>query len=275
MRPKIFHRKRETRVTIIVGLICGGKIILACDSQTTAGSAKRTDSSKISGLHLAGKPILIAESGDCTLSAKAVENFARELAVCQFDDWRRPADALQDAVRKTKEELVRLNNWENNRDLGEQYLLENPFSLMLAYFDGETPYLYVVNSVPGFAARQKNFAAIGCGGTVGEFILSRAELDKMTHVEGLIAAIYTVEEVKRVDTYCGGPTKAAVLGREKVLFSENDTKQVIASAVEALNGYEDELRKKWNALLQDVITRTNEIYKRKQKPPDSPDIPNP
>ena len=259
--------KRKNPVSIIVGIICQDGIVLACDSQTTAGSAKRTDSDKISHLTFGGKDIIVAEAGDSTLSARAVELLQKQFSLLTFDDWRKPADAAQDAVKILKQELIEVNNWKECQDFAQEYHRENPFSLMLAYFHNKAPYLYVLNSVPGFATREWLFATIGCGGTVAEFILSKADVKSMTRMEALIAAIYTVEEVKRVDTYCGGPTKAAVLSEDKVMFSETESKPIIKAAIETMEGYDQELRAKWYSLLREIIDRTKEKYKQLATPP--------
>jgi len=71
--------------------------------------------------------------------------------------------------------------------VSQQYFQENPYSFLLAYFHDRTPYLYVVNCMPGYAAIQKRFCVIGCGANVGGFILSRALNPKMGHVEALMA----------------------------------------------------------------------------------------
>lgn len=252
--------RKKTRVTIVVGIICKDAIVLACDSQTTEGAAKRTDTTKISALECSGGGVLIAEAGDCTLSGKVVESLAVQLKSSVIDDYRKPADMAQDTVAAMKRDLSRLNNWESLPEMTQNYLDENPFSLMLAYYHQTKPYLYVLNSVPGFATMAKGFVAIGCGATVGEFILGRAGVTEMDTGDALTAAIYTVEEVKRVDIYCGGPTKAAVLGPNRVLYSETESKPIIKSAVDTIAASEEFLKEKWKALIGDLTVRINKNY---------------
>lgn len=238
---------------------------MACDSQTTAGTFKRTDTSKITEYAFGDVPILIAESGDATLAQHALEKFDSLIANSSFDDYRKPADLLQDAVRFSKEELIRLNGWQGHLEIADQYFNENPFSLMLAYFHETTPFLYVVNSMPGFATRQRNFSVIGCGANVGGFILSRALHAKMGHPEALMAAIYTVEEVKKADAFCGGPTNAAVLSARRVMFSESDMQRLVRCAVEAIQSSEIALEQRWKALFNDSLRASSERYNEQKK----------
>ena len=252
-------------MTIIVGIICKNGIVVACDSQTTTENVKRPDADKITALKLADKSILVAQSGDCALAAKAVEVLGKDFTGISFEDYRQPADAAQQAVAQVKRELVQLNNWEDRRDLETAYLSSNPFSLMLAYYFDKIPYLYVLASVPGFASREYKFAAIGCGATVGEFILSRSGAWELTPEKALAVAIYTVEEVKKVDAFCGGPTKAAFIGPNKLLISGNESTPIIKSAVKALEEYEPELRQNWEELIEKMTAKIAHVYKREKK----------
>ena len=252
-------------MTIIVGIVADERITLACDSQTSADNTKRTDTSKISHLLFGAKNVLIAQAGDCTLSSRAVEIMQKEFLRMEFDDWRKPADAAQNAVKLLKQELVEINNWKDHREEEVEYLNLNPFKLMLAYFYEKIPFLYVLDSVPGFATRRYNYVAIGCGGNIGEYILSHANLKNMDLQQALITAIYTVEEVKRVDLFCGGPTRAAVISPTTVLMSETETTPLINSAVETLAAYETDLKAQWGSMIDDIIKKTSERYKNRKK----------
>ena len=144
----------------------------------------------------------------------------------------------------------------------------NPFGLMLGYFaQNNVPLIYVLNSVPGFATRIYNFACLGCGGTVGEFILSRADLSRMGHIETLFTAIYTVEEVKKVDTYCGGQTKAAMLSASQLIFSEAQAAPYIRCAVETMQQNESEFREHWAKAINAIMKKSHDIFKERSKPP--------
>ncbi len=257
MNALVKHQKNKPKVTIIVGIICKGGIVVASDSQSSAYNVKRTDSSKIFQSCIGGKVVLVAQAGDCTMSSRAVEILDDLLTASPFDDYRKPADIAQQAIGLLKKELAQINNW----DAGfmAQYMNDNPFSLMLAYYYQTSkgppePHLYVLNSVPGFATRYRNYVAIGCGGTVGEFILGRSGACDMENHEALIAAIYTVEEVKKVDAFCGGPTKAAVLSIGGV---SDSSKLNIKCAIEAMQNYEDEANQNWSELIKKMVGKIN------------------
>jgi len=261
-RPRFRRKPKRKPVTIIVGIIAKDGIVMACDSQSSAGNVKRTDSSKISHLRFDSRDVLVAQAGSIELGSMALEILTRKCASGSFDDYRKPADLAQDAIAETKTKFLELNST-GGSDYLNDYFENNEFSFMVAYYYGNppTPYLYIVSSVPGFATREKNFAAIGCGGTVGEFILSRASVTELECMGALIAAAYTVEEVKKVDSYCGGATKAAVLSPHKVLFSETESKPYIKEMVRTLELLEDDLKGKWHELFLFIAKMVNERWK--------------
>jgi ATP-dependent protease HslVU (ClpYQ) peptidase subunit len=67
--------KKANRVTIIVGIISDESIVLASDSQTTSGNAKRTDTEKISTVEFSNLGVLVAQAGYAPFSGQAVEIF--------------------------------------------------------------------------------------------------------------------------------------------------------------------------------------------------------
>ena len=261
------YRPKVQKVTIIVGIICKNGIVVASDSQSSAYNVKRTDSSKITQSTIGGRVVLVAQAGDCTLSSRAVEILDNLLAASPFDDYRKPADLAQQAIGLLRKEFAQTNNWDAV-DVA-RYMDDNPFSLMLAYYQQTAsgppePYIFVLNSVPGFATRYRNYVAIGCGGTVGEFILGRSGACNMESHEALIAAIYTVEEVKKVEAFCGGPTNATVLHVGGVSDSSH---RILASAVEAMQNYEEETKENWNNLIKLMIGRINKHHNNTRNPP--------
>ena len=262
---KTRKRRKKTRVTIIVGIISKTSIVLGCDSQTTAGTAKRTDTAKISALDLSGHKVLVAEAGDCTLSSRTVEALAVLLRTATLDDYRKPADLAQEAVASTKKDLRRLNNWENDPGATEDYLDQNPFSLMLAYYYDEKPWLFTLDCVPGFATKQNSYACLGCGGTVGEFILGRMNPTNMTDEQAIITAFYTVEEVKKVDCYCGGPCKIGILtsdGESNVLANNPRDIALTRFASETIAQHDEQLKSQWRLEMDKIAEESHAKFER-------------
>ena len=262
--------KRKTPVTIIVGIICKDKIVLTSDSQTSFGSSKRTDTNKISVVKFAdNNPVLVAQSGNAELSSRAIEQFEKLAKTTQFDDYRRPVEAMEEALRLLKQDVIRLNNWESNRELAHEFFqdLDNNFSLMIAYYYGAPPlpYLYTVSFWPGIAARQYGYSTLGCGSTVAEFILSRSKVSEMETSYAIMTAIYTVEEVKKVDAFCGGQTKIAILDINHKAITTNNQKalDLIKCTIESMERYEEQTKIAWKAMMDTIANEAIENFDKK------------
>ncbi len=273
-RPK----KRKTRVTIIVGII--GKqegendaIIFASDSQTTwpTRPLKRMDTDKIAKVRFSDRDVLVAQSGDSTMGARTIEIMAQDAQLVNCDDYRKPADLAQEAMAKAKKEAIRLNNLESHFDAAQEFLRENSFSLMIAYYLGDKPpkpFIYVLDSSIGIANQEKDYCAVGCGATVAELMLSRSDIPTLSSYETLITAIYTVEEVKRVDPFCGGPTKIGMIFSTGacVLTDTSDWKDYVRITVDVMSQRDKELRDSWKKMMtsitKEVIERFQATHKR-------------
>jgi 20S proteasome alpha/beta subunit len=263
-------KKRKTPVTIIVGIICKQAIVLASDSQTSYGSSKRTDTDKISMINFgASDKILVAQSGNAELSSRAVEEFEKLSKNAQFDDYRKPVEVLEEALRALKQNVIYLNNWQSSQDYSNEFFkdIDNNFGLMVAYYHGDppVPYIYIVNFWPGIASRQRGYATLGCGSTVAEFILSRSKVSEMDSGMATMTAIYTVEEVKKVDAFCGGQTKVAVLTEkgERVSTEHQKRLDLVNSVVESMSKYEEETRAAWKAMMNTVAEEAVENFNKK------------
>ena len=261
--------KRKTPVTIIVGIICKDGIVLASDSQTSYGTSKRTDTDKIYPVDFGDGSVLIAQSGNAELSSRAVEEFEKMAKTAQFDDYRKPVEILEQSLRALKQNIIHLNLWESNREFADDFFkdLDNNFGLMIAYYYGSPPlpYIYIVNFWPGVAARQRGYATLGCGSTVAEFILNRSKVSDMNWGLALITAVYTVEEVKKVDAFCGGQTKVARLdsnGKPSSTDSQQNL-DLIKALVESMAKHEEKTRVAWKAMMDTVVADALEICNKK------------
>jgi 20S proteasome alpha/beta subunit len=216
---KIFRsQKRKTPVTIIIGIICDNVIVMASDSQTTynssTGAIQRLDTPKISTLEFSNGEALVAQSGDVTLSSRAVEILTDMAKGQAITDYRTVADMAQKAVRKVKEEL-REQNLDCNAEQLHEYIRQNElhFSLMIAHFHDKKPYIYTIDFAIGIASKTSHlFSAIGCGSGIATYILTWFNFGLKTRfTHAMLAAIYAIEEVKKVDPYCGGKVKVGMI----------------------------------------------------------------
>jgi hypothetical protein len=231
------------------------------DSQTSyaQSSSKRTDTDKISLIRFEdGKSVLVAQSGNAELSSRAVEEYEKLAKNNKLDDYRKPAEVLEEALRSIKQNVIHLNNWESHMEIAHDFFkdLDNNFGLMLAYYHGSPPlpYIYIVNFWPGIASRQKGFATLGCGSTVAEFILSRLKVSEMEMGYALMTAIYTVEEVKKVDAFCGGQTKVAVLTQAGDIGSTQEQWRLdfVKDKVKSMETHEEETRTAWKTMMDAI-----------------------
>jgi 20S proteasome alpha/beta subunit len=248
-------------VTIIVGIISKAGIVLASDSQTTYqnSSSKRTDTDKMSMITFSdNKHVLVAQSGNAELCCRALEEFERLAKSVRVDDYRKPIEVLEEALRVLKQDVTHLNNWESSREFAHEFFQDpnNNFGLMVAYYYGAPPLpcMYIVNFWPGIASRQYRFATLGCGSTVAEFILSRAKVSEMVLGDAMMAGIQTVEEVKKVDAFCGGQTKIGVSfpNGTVALTDSPRLSYLIKCAGESMELHEEETRQAWKAMMDKI-----------------------
>ena len=207
--------QRKAPVTIIVGIVSKDAIILASDSQTTFGTVAQLDVEKITKLRFSDAVALVAQSGSAVHSGRAVE-ILEDLAKDQsLTDYRTVADLAQKAMRSLKDEL-RFQNGDCTMDWLHEHMLKNGTccELMLAYFFDGKPYIYTIDLMMGIANRKtSHYAAIGCGSNLGNYLLAEHAKPNMESEFAAVTSIYVVENVKKHDAFCGGPTKIGAVRR--------------------------------------------------------------
>ncbi len=174
-----FPKRKRPPVTIIIGIICKDCIVLASDSQTTysssVGAIQRLDTTKITPIEFANDTLaLVAQSGETTLSGRAVEIMTDMAKGKSISDYRTVADIAQKAVRQVKEELKEQNLGCGMEALHEYISKESlHFELMIAHYHDEKPYIFTIDFALGIAAKKPHyFTAIGCGSGIATYILS-------------------------------------------------------------------------------------------------------
>jgi 20S proteasome alpha/beta subunit len=239
-------QKRKTPVTIIVGIISDGEIVLASDSQTTYGTAKRSDVEKISVIEFSNAVALVAESGAAQLTGRAVELLQEKAKGKELSDYRMVADLAQESLREVKSSVIKSNEGCNfSEDKWERYFRDdNQADLMVAHYFENRPYIYTVDISNCIANKAKlHYEAIGCGANLGGYLLSELSYPKMDSELAAAIAVYVVESVKKHDAYCGGDTKVAILREQKLsaadmLYASSSlAKQADSLALPSLGGY--------------------------------------
>ncbi len=135
---------------------------------------------------------------------------ARNVNAQSPDDIARVA---QSSMRKLKQEM-REERFGVSAESLDDYLLKEGLQvgIMLGFFFGDTPHLYRLNLA--YATAQKSrfyYEADGCGAILGEYLLGELSTPRMDMKIASAVALYVVEQVKKYDSACGGPTKIGVL----------------------------------------------------------------
>jgi 20S proteasome alpha/beta subunit len=255
-------------VTIIIGFSCKKCIVLAADSQTTflssLGATRRNNSTKISRIQFENGSVLVAQAGDVTMSTRAMEIMAVLAQGKPINDYRTVADAAQLAIRQLKQELRQQNgdcSMEELREIIEAQDLH--FSLMIAhYFQKEKPLIFSVDFRVGIACLQnEDFAAIGSGSAIAGYVLGWFDLPNMDVSQAALTALYVIEEVKKVDPYCGGLTRLAIASptesaaTESKVYPEGKLLRWIPELQRIDTEIKSEISKRMNAAIQEFLTR--------------------
>jgi len=253
-------------VTIAIGIIAKKTIWMAADSQTTRGNVKMNDAKKISVLQLAGAQALIAEAGSAGVCQRIIEVMQGMAKSEPLKDYRTVADIAQKAMAFVRSEL-RQQFADFSLQEFNDFLRANEYDaqLMIAHFFNEEPQIYIANFILGFATRaaDKNhaqYAAIGTGAQTAEYILSKLNIKEIDHTNDAtninVTTMYVVEEVKRVDTHCGGSMMTGIVHSANVaaVVPPNETmEKVIKIIKEEDRSFSVEWRLKVERMIAAVI----------------------
>jgi 20S proteasome alpha/beta subunit len=220
-------------MTIIVGLICKDAIVVASDGQNTNGLLKRLDAKKISFIRGADGYALVAESGSSELSQRAVEILKSKATGKPITDYRTLADLAEEAVKEVR--AVMISNYASTHfsiEEFQRYLRDNwAFSLMLAYYCDNKPYIFTIDNIGQFANKcSQHYSAMGCGGDLGMYLLSEFAAPQQGYATGLTTSVYVVEKVKQNINGCDGMVQIGMIYPTKTIKSFQGSKLKIVAA---------------------------------------------
>ena len=257
-------RKQRELVTVVVGLICNNAVVLASDSQTADVETGRTirNVAKIFKVEFAdGNTGLLAQSGHDDTANNVVEIIlekAKETPLLVHP--RSFAELVEDAVGSLKR---RLRKQFVGTDLEfQKHCLDYNFELMTAHYFKDQPQVFTVSFVLGLANRARSeqpYAIIGCGAELAKFFLDRLDIPDMQLGEAIASAIYTVEEVKKSDLRCSGPTKAAYTVLPKATSPSRSTMTAIVNReeveewVQKLIPFDKKIKAEWKRGLTEMV----------------------
>lgn len=239
-------------MTIIVGIICREGVVLASDSQ--AGSfrgvhVKRLDYTKIYDFGFDGAKVVVTGAGETPFIARAIELIQEKGSETKFHKPREVANIAEEVMNEINKRYV----IERLKDLGstkaptlqQEDLIRPPeLALMLGLHCGQTPCLYTIYP-DGVAGKEERYASLGSGSAFAEYLLARLYRDDFTLEEAVRVAVYVVEEVKKVDLHCGGPTQVVVVKADAV---ERKTDNEVRSIVQYLDEQDGHIKNIWTVI---------------------------
>jgi 20S proteasome alpha/beta subunit len=248
-------KKTKPRVTIIVGIICKGGIVLAADSRTTldAGSS-RDDTEKVHLIQMRNSRAIIARSGHDHLSGQVIYRLQAKAEGFEPEDWRACSELAESAVNDARSVIRKLAKTPKQL---EKRFTDYPMTFLLGYYYKEQPYLYKLDFLLGLSSpKKREHLCIGCAAPLADFILRDIDTSEMTPEQAMALAIYTVEEVKLNDPRCGGPTRIGISSwYNGKLATTCFATPMPRRTINALMEYSNSARQKWIEGLQAVIDR--------------------
>jgi 20S proteasome alpha/beta subunit len=206
--------KRKKPVTLIVGLICKDAIVLAADSQTTKGTAKQLGANKISVVEFENGKAAVAESGSASLSNAAIQIFQSLAKGKKIENELTVAKTAELAVRQVLAGITQhLNPNSPDRDR-QDFLFQdiNYFELMVAYYFGNKPCLYILKSAWGIPVPASSFfLTSGIAGDLANYILQEHTTRDMDKNLAPVIVIKTVKDAIDYVEGCGLPIRVALV----------------------------------------------------------------
>jgi 20S proteasome alpha/beta subunit len=227
--PVAASPKKKKPMTLIVGIICKDEIVVATDTRTTFPTHAEDRAKKLRIIDYAHGKALVAWSGYTAFSVDTVDVLEKEAASLEPKHYRDLAELAKRIVDDTRtREFAPFRGAVTSIDSVQNHLRDNmSFCLMLAYYFGGEPYLYLLEFPSGSIYREpSNFATLGLNNSLGSFLLNEYAQPNMSPELGTALAVYVIEAVAEHDKSVGGQTKVAVLQRVRPPTAADTLKQV-------------------------------------------------
>jgi len=260
------EKKHKTPVTIIIGIKCKNGILMACESRTSDPKTGviHDDAQKLETVLLNdGNGVFIGQAGNDDLSHRAIEIIRSKAERVAMSDHRTVADIAQDACVELKGQLRQqyFGTGEEQQKHFETYA----FELMIAYYYREKPYIFTLDFALGQARQQsRDYVSIGCGAILADFLLRSLNVRDYSTRHAIWTAMYTIEEIKKCDGRCGGPTNVGVV------TIKDGKSHIYTAAQEWLGDYTQEVQEfslrhglEWKQKIESAVEET--LQKRTKK----------
>ena len=234
---KVKQKGKEVEpMTIIVGIICNDGLVIACDSQASSMKGvpvKRTEYTKIYDIPMGGDGCaLLSGAGTGAFITRASELLTDK---CKNTVCRTPrefADICEDVVTEIFKRYVidkskalgmtkaRISKEMDGSTQWQEGEVEPPGIVIISGIQCGNPKspdwcLYTIHS-NGVAEKSEKYDAIGSGSAIAEYLLARLCSEESSYEQSIQVAVYIIEEVKKIDPFCGGPTQVVSLSKNGV-----------------------------------------------------------
>ncbi len=204
---------KKIPVTLIVGMICKRAIVLAADSQTSYGLTKIPGTNKITVVTLQnGKEVLVAESGMVVPSGQVVSIFSDKAALATVESRDTIPELMRASMMETRKKQIEL--YPSGHSLEEWKTLfrdQIPVELTVAYYYGDTPYLFTISLDECICRFVTTFSTSGIGRDLGNYLFDQYFAPEMAPDLGLAIGIKITRDASAYVEGCGLPIKAAII----------------------------------------------------------------
>ncbi len=204
-------------MTQIVGIVYQEGILVASESQYTAGRQKTFDAEKISIIKFKNGDAIVAECGVVSTSNRAVRYFTEAAKDAEIDSEDAVSKIIESVIKKIRLEILE-SLQERPYSAAEQDEIFNSdnyrFGLMVAHYfkpprmeiarPKPIPCLYKITLQDGLAERLRSYGVMGAIDRLAVFILKQFNCNELKWGGAACLAIDVLERIKDDDNTCGG-----------------------------------------------------------------------
>lgn len=218
-------------MTIIVGIVCKNGLVMAADSQAESFrgvKVKHLDYHKITTFPPTGDLyVAVSGAGIGTFISKATDKLKEKYESTKITKPEELSDITEEVMTMMQKRYVvdkmdklgvskNVQNQNHLHKMKVDFELPN-FILMIGCTNkaGEQPNIFTVG-IDGVSERTEKFGSVGSGSAYAEYLLTKMYKEGLSTEQGKQLAILVVEEVKRIDPGCGGPTQVVILDKDGI-----------------------------------------------------------
>ena len=228
---------------------------------------------------------MIAQSGDDDLGSRVIdkiENLAKDISIA---DWQTVSEIGNKAIAEEIKQLrIPFEGPEFKMEEFQNVLRGFDSTFMIAHYYKGEPYIFTTDFYPGrFSRRNSTHFSIGCGSPIANFLLDGFDFSNLEIVSAAAVLVYVIEEVKKFDPRCGGPTsvfwtqinkfvRVTIEGKPEIppqhLIKSGimDDKQISEYLVD-ISELRTTIKGEWNKKFQQIIFKiTEKEIKRRTAP---------